>query len=439
MRLSDDSLFMTLYNVATIIKEVRDVSTEEFESPYKGNLTGVSLRFPYECKGVKQLTVVLKALWDPSTGKGYFYDIDYQASAVIGVKRGLAINAALLKQFTPHGLEDNQPEGLYANYGHYEYCLMKRIKKVELVPLFTRQEERSKEITTVYRHESFIVESYEYAHDMIDESGSRYRIVRMITPHENEHGFLYTMPSHQNGHYVFVVFHDAKPEQTNCVEVIHDVVLASPPDVPLGTVFYDTEKSHFTKLIEVDGERHLLDESDFTKSTWEPFVPSSRFELRNDIEFECPTDGFYFDTKERAVYRAVAKRPNHLLLQMPDGSRFPHLPRDYDDFETGIISCDQLELVHVDYDVLNRAGVGYSNTHEGQILHDLLARIGAVEDVQEAFWIGLAVQYYGSLTRACHEFYFRLIDHVKYTGRGKDDITVFLLELLSPGKEQKSA
>ncbi|GMA65855.1 hypothetical protein GCM10025859_62950 [Alicyclobacillus fastidiosus] len=232
-------------------------------------------------------------------------------SATIGESRRQSIIAVLKGLFFGFELSDDQPEGVYTKSGTYEQRtqLIRKIERSQLTPLYKKTYRDMEFLVCLYQNH--LVESYDYGMDYIDEKGTKYRIMRMVTGFEKVNRFLLSVEEYRDG---YRAFHQATERKETSIEVLHPLVEAMPPELSVGTVVYDTEERCYARIIEVDQELHLQHESSAGKSSWEPFILSSRYEVVQDTPFEVPTSGLYFDTTNRYLYRAVFERPNYLVV-----------------------------------------------------------------------------------------------------------------------------
>ncbi|KPV42677.1 hypothetical protein [Alicyclobacillus ferrooxydans] len=427
-------LFRNLYNIRELVASIATAELTEIEHDYKGNLTSVRLELPLEMRGLKHLCVILLGAWEPTEGKGFFCDIDYRASATIGDTRARQIQDALTEQFTAFELNTEQPEGLYENYGSYRYdkhvCLVKRISTVDLVPLYTYQYERSNETATVYRMGAVLVERRKYSSDFIDENGERYRLMRSISAIEDKHGFLLCVSKYRTGH---VTYSDASNDMKERIEIHNECILSQAPKLPLGTVLFDEEEQRYAKLIEHEGEFHLQYESSNHRGTYEPFLLSDRFVVTEGMAFEMPAVGLYYDTHECLLYKAISRRPHYMVVELVDRNPFPKRTWNAPDTRVGVVPMSHIVELEADYQVLTQSGVtAFQNTELGEVVTDLFTRTRTIMEQQVFFWLGLAIEHYGSLEQACHGVYFELVGQMRHTSANTEEVKAFLEKLIVP-------
>jgi hypothetical protein len=53
-------------------------------------------------------------------------------------------------------------------------------------------------------------------------------------------------------------------------------------------------------------------------------------------------------------------------------------------------------------------------------------------DQQLFFWVGLAIEHYGNLEKACYGVYFALVEQMRHTSANTEEVKGFIEKLIAP-------
>lgn len=432
-------LFETLYDVKGIMTGLTAESVPHSVSS-EGNLAVFGIELNVDVSGIKWVKATLSGAWNEETGKGFFTHFVCRASATVGDTRQKTIIDTLYSMFQSYELDVDQPEGIYEQFGSWNrhVYMIRKIDGQDVIPLYkaTKEQYGRTEETLYCRYQQYLVETSSYAHDFIDEAGNRYSILREITKFEDGNKFVFCVPAFREGYRAFP---DVKERDSISIEVFHECVNARPPQLPVGTVLYDNDEHQYARIIEEDGELHLQYERSDRRGTFDPFVLSSKYKVIPGGRFEFPADGIYFDKTNRYIYRAIAQRPNYLVVQPAHRGTFEPRTWREEPQKRWIVPKQQLVKLDIDFDRYMKHGSGYMETPIGKVISDLFQRSNAAIDDQVHFWVGLAVDHYGNLNNALHEVYFAFIQRFKYTSSNNEELTDYVQTLFAAFVEQDVA